>query len=102
MGNLEETVGSMGTTKEVTGWAIGAMSEEETEEVHKTWQERTGGRETLGDGCSIEGVKEKAVWVETSLTDIPKSHPTAVRVSHRSKRWWTPKVAARSKEYDQI
>lgn len=99
MANLNEMVRSMCTSREVTSWTIKAVSEEETKEAQKAWQERTAGRETLRDGCSYEEVERDAVWVETSLTDIPNSHAKRFKVTAHSKRCWTQEVARKSKEY---
>lgn len=59
--NLDEIVGSIDTSQEVTGWVIITMSEEETEEAQNVWQECTAGRETPEKGCGIEEVEKETV-----------------------------------------
>lgn len=86
MANLDETVGNTGSRLEVTGWAIIAISKEETEEEKKVWQECTPGRETLRDGCSTKEVGEDAVWMEASLTDILNSYAKHLSVTACSKQ----------------
>lgn len=60
MANLDRAVSSVEMSQEINELAMKAMSEEETVEVQKVWQERTGDREILQDGCSTKEVNEKA------------------------------------------
>lgn len=61
MANLDKTVVSIGTSLEVISWVMKAMSEEETEEAQKSWQECTAGREILGEDCNTENMEQEAV-----------------------------------------
>lgn len=61
MANLDQTMGSVGTSQEVTSWTIKAFSKEETKEEQKSWQEHIAGRKLLGNGCSTEELVEEAV-----------------------------------------
>lgn len=82
--NLDETVGSMGMSQKVTGRAISIMNKEKMNGVQKTWQERTAHRETLGDRCNTEEVKEEAMGEETSLTDVLNDYAKPLWVTARS------------------
>lgn len=43
LAKVDEIIGSMGMSKEVTGYAIKAMSEEKKLEAQNAWQEGTTG-----------------------------------------------------------
>lgn len=59
--NLDETVGSMGTTQEAISWGIKAMNEEETEKGQKAQQERTAGREILRNSYGTEELEAEGL-----------------------------------------
>lgn len=99
LASLHEMVGSMGTSQEATWWVIKSMSEEETKEVQRTWQECTASRVIVGDSGITDEMKEKAAWMERSLTVDLNSHATPLIVTVQSKRWWTPEMAAKCKKY---
>lgn len=87
MARLNQTVRRMGTSQEVTGWVIKAMSKEEIEETQKAWQEPTVCKGTLEKNCGTEEVKEQAVGVKESRTDVLNSHTRPLSVTASSKRW---------------
>lgn len=99
MTNLNETVGSKDTREEATSWGKKTMSEEETKEVQKAWQEHTAGRESLWDDYNTEEGEKGAIWVETSLMDVLNSHSSPLGVTSCSKRWWIPEVKDKYKEH---
>lgn len=79
--NVDETVGSMGTSQEVTSCTITATSENETAEPQMVWQEHTAGRTTLEDSSGTKEVEEEAVWMEVNLKEVVNNHAKRLRVT---------------------
>lgn len=57
--NLYETIGSMGTSQEVTEWAIKVMSEYKLEPAQGAWQDKTAGRGVIQDRCSTKEIERR-------------------------------------------
>lgn len=59
LANLDETVGGMGTSQEVTGSSVKSLSEETRKEAPADWHRAAAGRPHIGEGNSREDIEEK-------------------------------------------
>lgn len=97
--NLDETVGGMGTSQEVTGRSIKTLSDEKTNETCKDWHQTAAERPRMGEVGTRQDMVEEAEWIESILTTMLDRHVTQIRVTAGSKRWWTPEAEGKHKEY---
>jgi ribonuclease HI len=95
--------GSMAPSKEVTGWQIQALeADPQTLEATKhTWQTYAEQRDQLSDTCSVDDLTTEAIWAQETLTAVLNQHAKPVRVTPRSKRWWSQEIRDAREDYSQ-
>jgi hypothetical protein len=82
------------TSKQVTGWQIQSLQADPKalENAKQTWDTLATGQPALLDSCSRADVEKKAVWLQSTLTQVLNEHAKPIRVTPFSKRWWGPWV----------
>lgn len=53
----------------------------------------------MGEDDSKYDIKDEAEWIESTLTKILIKDTTQIKVTARSRRWWTLEVEAKRKKY---
>jgi hypothetical protein len=95
--------GSEPPSREVTGWQILALQADPQtlENAKQCWEENVEQRTPLDDTCSLADVAEEATWIQETLTAALNQHAKPIRVTPRSKRWWSPEIKEACEVYGQ-
>lgn len=55
----------------------------------------------MGEGSWKDDIEREVEWIQSSLTGISDKYVIQIRVTARSKRWYTAEVKDKGKEYRQ-
>ena len=95
--------GSEPPSREVTGWQIQALQADPQalEYAKQCWEANAEQRTPLDDTCSLVDVAEEAAWIQETLSMVLNQHAKPIRVSPRSKRWWSTEIKEAREVYCQ-
>lgn len=86
--NLDQTYGIIGPSKEITGWALKNLTEEQVRAMEKYWMELSTESSSVSERSSREELDLEAVWITDALVKTFDRYCKPLRVCARSKRWW--------------
>lgn len=96
--NLDETFGSMGPSKETTGWTLINLPEKTEKAMEEQWKMFAAKRPKISEKSNREELDLEAQWITDTLTHIFNLFRKPLRVCARSKRLWNESVSqARTK-----
>jgi hypothetical protein len=98
-------------TRLISGWDIKEMMDEEhpkdeepgaeplrKELAEKAWRNKSSERPILSEDARQEEVEAEARWVGVTITEILNTYAKQIRISARSKRWWSDTIKDLRKE----
>jgi len=78
--------------KQVVGWNLAAMSQEDKEQAEKLWKERGRGRAYLGVESTGHNVESETEWCQEVMGKVLDASAKKIRICARSKRWWNGEI----------
>ena len=97
--NLDYTQGSIGPSKDVTGWALKDLTTEQEKNMEDQWKAITEERPVVSASCSREELDLEAQCISDTLSQMFDHNCKPLRICARSKRWWNEDVNQARSQY---
>ena len=100
--NLDNKIGSMGPSSEVTGWAIKEINDDQERAAKIMWNQLSGQRPLVNEGSNYLDLDGEAQWISDTFTTVLDQHFRKLRVCARSKRWWSQDISESRSRFKAI
>ncbi|KAI0999672.1 hypothetical protein K3495_g8523 [Podosphaera aphanis] len=87
--NLDFTQGSLGPSKEVTGWALKDLTTEQEKNMEDQWKAIAEEHPAVSTTSRREELDLEAQWISDTLAQFFDHNCKPLRIRARSKRWWS-------------